>query len=219
MFRKLYRIAALIAVVLTAGISSAGENDVLYWMVDGSATVTPMGTPMGPDATKSISVFFDSLGSEFGSDFAARIRVTGGNITEDTFLDLYIPGYGLDVGGGVYGVEFSEVGGYWGAGVPTGNQSPSGDYSAGTPEYSFTVELGAIDAEDNWTTVAWSAATAYSDLGNYIHQTFDINPSSMMVWTPTQFTYVPEPTSGLLTAIGFALLALRRRKFHGSGKA
>ena len=215
MFVKFYRLAALIAVVLTAGISSAADNDVLYWMVDGTATVTPMGC----DSTTTVSDFFTSLGDEYGSDFAARIRVTGGDIAEDTFLHLYIPGHGVDPGSGELGVEFSEVGGYWGAGVPTGNQSPSGDYSAGTPEYSFTVELGAIDADDKWTTVAWSAATAYSELGNYIHQTFDMNPQSMAVWTPTQFTYVPEPTSGLLTVIGFALLALRRRKFHGSGKA
>ena len=115
-------------------------------------------------------------------------------------------------GGGAWGVEFSDAGGYWGAGVPTGNQSPSGDFSAGTPEYSFIVELGNIDSSDNWTTVATSAATAYSDLGDYIHQTFDINPGQLAVWTPTQFTAVPEPSGGLLTLMGVALLALRRRR-------
>ena len=195
--------------ILTAGISSAGENDVLYWMIDGSATVTPLG---GGEAV-SVSDFFSSheLAGE-GSAFAARIRVTGGDITEDTFLDLYLPGYGLDVGGGEYGVEFSEVGGYWGAGVPTGNQSPSGNYSAGSPEYSFIVELGNIDAQDNWTTVATSAAATYSSLADYIHQTFDMNPSSMAVWTPTSFEAVPEPSSGLLVTIGFAILALRRKR-------
>ena len=184
-------------------------------MIDDTATVTPMG--LDPSAGVSISDFFSSWTSEHdgaSSDFAARIRVTGGGIADDAnvFLDLYIPGYGVDVGGGEYGVEFSNVGGYWGAGVPTGNQSPSEAYAAGSPEYSFTVELGNIDSSDNWTTVATSAAVAYSSLGDYIHQTFDMNPSSMMVWTPTQFTYVPEPSSGLLAAIGLAFLALRRRK-------
>ena len=209
MFRRLYRIAALIAVVLTAGISSA-ENDVLYWMIDDSATVTPMGC----DSSVSISDFFSGLGYGDDSAFAARIRVTGGDIADDAnvFLDLYIPGYGVDVGGGEYGVEFSNVGGYWGAGVPTGNQSPSEAYAAGSPEYSFTVELGNIDSSDNWTTVAWGETKSYTQLTEYIHQTFDMNPSSMMVWTPTQFTYVPEPSSGLLAAVGFAFLALRRRK-------
>ena len=214
MFRKFSRLAALVAAIITAGVSSAGENDVLYWMVDDRSTVSTWNA-QGEQVEVSVSSFFDSYGAAEGSAFAARIRVTGGNIQEgqDVFLDLYIPGYGLDVGGGEYGVEFSNVGGYWGAGVPTGNQSPSGDYSAGTPEYCFTVELGNIDSSDNWTTVAWSATTAYSDLANYIHQTFDIKPSDMAVWTVTNFaTPIPEPTSGLLTVIGFALLALRRKR-------
>ena len=194
----------MVAAVLTADVVSAGD-DVLYWMIDNSATV---------DVTSSISSFFKSYDAPDGSAFVARVRVTGGNIQDgqDVFLDLYIPNYGLDEGGGKYGVEFSEVGGYWGAGVPTGNQSPSGDYSAGTPEYSFIVELGNIDSSDNWTTVATSASATYSSLANYIHQTFDMNPSSMAVWTPTQFSSVPEPSGGLLTALGFAFLALRRRR-------
>ena len=141
MYGKLIRLAALAAVVLTAGVASAEGSDVLYWMIDDSATV---------DGT-AISTFFENYEASEGSAFAARIRVTGGNIADDqdVFLDLYIPGYGVDVGGGEYGVEFSEVGGYWGAGVPTGNQSPSGDYSAGSPEFSFIVELGNIDSSDN----------------------------------------------------------------------
>ena len=207
MNRHLLKMAAFVAALLTVGVASAGENDVLYWMIDSSATVED--TQAGPSAT--IGEFFSSYPE--GSAFAARVRVTGGNITEDTFLDLYIPGSGVDVGGGAYGVEFDTVGGYWGAGVPTGNQSPSGDYSAGTPEYSFIVELGNIDSSDNWTTVATSAAKAYSDLGDYIHQTFDINPGQIAVWTPAQFTAaVPEPSGGLLTLMGVALLALRRKR-------
>ena len=209
MCRGFSRAAVFAAAILAAGVLSAGENDVLYWMIDDTATVTPLG---GGEAV-SVSDFFSSheLAGE-GSAFAARIRVTGGDITEDTFLDLYLPGYGLDVGGGEYGVEFSEVGGYWGAGVPTGNQSPSGNYSAGLPEYSFIVELGNIDSSDNWTTVATSAAATYSSLADYIHQTFDMSPSSMAVWTPTEFTAVPEPSCGMLMVVGMAILALRRKR-------
>ena len=194
------KITALALLVLTAGVVSAGD-DVLYWMVDSSATVEEDGV------TTSVSSFFDNYAAPEGSAFAARVRVTGGSFQDgqDVFLDLYIPGYGLDVGGGEYGVEFSNSSGYLGAGVPTGNQSPSGDYSAGTPEYSFIVELGNIDSSDNWTTVATSAAATYSSLGDYIHQTFDVNPGQIAVWTPSHFTAVPEPTSGLLTLIGFEI--------------
>ena len=202
-----FKIAACAALTLTAGVASADE-DILYWMIDNSATVEKDGV------TTSIASFFENYDAPSGSAFAARVRVTGGDIQDgqDVFLDLYIPGSGLDEGGGEYGVEFSDVGGYWGAGVPTGNQSPSGNYSAGTPEFSFIVELGNIDSSDNWTTVATSAAKAYSDLGDYIHQTFDINPGQIAVWTPTQFTAVPEPSGGLLTLMGVALLALRRKR-------
>ena len=196
------KITALALLVLTAGVVSAGD-DVLYWMVDSSATVEKDGV------TTSVSSFFDNYAAPEGSAFAARVRVTGGDIQDgqDVFLDLYIPGYGLDVGGGEYGVEFGDGSGYWGAGVPTGNQSPSGDYSVGTPEYSFIVELGNIDSSDNWTTVATSASASYSSLGDYIHQTFDVNPGQIAVWTPSHFTAVPE-----LTLIGFAFLALRRKR-------
>ena len=203
----IFKIAACAALAFAAGVASAGD-DVLYWMVGSDAKVEKDGVPT------SVSSFFESYGALEGSAFAARVRVTWDNIQDgqDVFLDLYIPGYGLDVGGGEYGVEFSEVGGYWGAGVPTGNQSPSGDYSAGTPEYSFIVELGNIDAQDNWTTVATSAAATYSSLGDYIHETFNINPGQIAVWAPNMFTAVPEPSSGLLTLIGFAFLALRRKR-------
>lgn len=211
--------AVLAAAVLTADVVlAAGENDVLYWMVDDSATITT-DTEGGTTATigsffanvKSYSPFED-LNTGEGSAFAARIRVTGGDIQEgqDVFLNLYISGIGeID---GAHGVEFGDGSGYWGAGVPTGNQSPSGNYSSGTPEYSFIVELGNIDSDDNWTTVATSAAATYSSLGTYIHEKFDVSPSSLAAWTPTQFTIAPEPSSGLLALMGFAILALRRKQ-------
>lgn len=205
------RLALVAAALLTVGVSSAAENDVLYWMVDETATVTRTDgrTAMISDYLANPDVAVS------GSYHAARVRVMGGDIQEgqDVFLDLYIPGDGVIEGSGQYGALFTENGGYWGAGVPTGNQSPSGDYSAGTPEYSFIVELGNIDSDYNWTTVATSAAATYSSLGDYIHKTFDLNPGQTAVWTPGSFQAVPEPSGGLLTLMGVALLALRRRRF------
>ena len=39
-----------------------------------------------------------------------------------------------------------------------------------------------------------------------------MSPENLAVWTPVVFTAVPEPSSGLLTLLGMALLALRRKK-------
>ena len=209
---ELSRIAAFAAAILATGVSSAGANDVLYWMVDENATVNEWWS--GGAGTQNIKDYFSTYPAE--SAFAARVRVTGGDIPDgdDVFLDLYLPDGTIDTGNGDLGALFDDgsYSGYWGAGVPTGNQSPSGDYSAGTPEYCFTVELGNIDASDNWTTLATSATATYSSLADYIHQSFDINPGQFAAWTPTQFTAIPEPSSGLLTSLGFAFLALRRKR-------
>ena len=208
--------------ILAAGVSSAGENDVLYWMVDDTAQVTKDGT------TQSISAFFSDYMSSSenwtaDSSFSARIRVTGGDVSGDVFLGLY----GRDeynvpyIESGELGMAFDdgiESGtGYWGAGVPDGNQSPSGNYSAGSPEYSFILEIGNVVWDENSGTASWvetiaSATAAYSSLGAYIHETFDMNPGQMAVWTPTAFDAAPEPSSGLLTLMGLAILALRRKR-------
>ena len=210
------RFAALAAAQVVACVLHAAENDVLYWMVNSSATVQNGGE------TLWLSDYLGTYGAD--SSFAARIRVTGGSISGDTFLGIYY--YDEEQGAltldpGNWGIGFdteadvSSV--YWGAGVPDGNQSPSGEFSQGEPEYSFIVEIGnvAFDSEDNpvsWTTVATSAATAYSSLGDFIHPTFSIDPSSLAAWTPTDFVSAPEPSSGLLTLMGMALMALRRRR-------
>ena len=213
--------AAVLAVCIAIGFAAvcarADESDVLYWMVDSAATVTSRdGT-----SSQSVKSYFDGMGS-IGSDssFAARVRVIGGGIADDAdvFLSIYNPDLG--VYDGTLGVDFRDTGSdYWGSGVPNGSQSPSGDYSAGSPEYSFIVELGNIAwnsdfSDGTWTTVATSAAATYSSLANYIQKSFDLDLPQSQIWTPVAFVAVPEPSSGLLTLVGFALLALRRGKIR-----
>ena len=192
---------------MAAGVLPADE-EVLYWMVDDSATVNDHGT------ISPISVFLSEETENSWS--AARIRVTGGNITGDVFLDLYDSDGMLQPGSGALGIAFGETeSGYWGAGVPTGNQSPLGGYAGTSPEYSFIIELGNVSWDGNaasWVeTVAVSQTSTYSDISRYIHTSFDPNPMVGGAWAPTTYN-VPEPSSGLLLLVGGGLLLLRRRK-------
>lgn len=206
------RFAIAIAAIFSVSVSFADEA-VLYWMVDDTAQVTK-----GDGTTPNITDFLP-VETEDGWS-AARIRVTGGNIADgaSVFLNLY-DSQG-NVTAGDLGIAFGNNGsGYWGAGVPVGNQSPIGDYAAGTPGYNFIVEIGNVAWDESSGTASWvetiakSESVSYTWLykANHIGATFDLNPPPGMAWTPTAFTEVPEPSSGILALIGGALLALRRR--------
>ena len=208
--RRGFQSLVALAAVLTAAMAALADDDVLYWMVDSNATVK--------NGDQSLESYFSEYGAD--SNFAARIRVTGGDIVGDTFLDIY---YEDESGqthtySGEYGMDFDLESGseYWGAGVPDGVLSPSGDYANGSPEYSFIIEIGnvVIDGEGNssWTTIAQSAATAYNSLSDYIQTIGSLDPMSAAVWAPTEVTAVPEPSSGILVLMGTALMALRRKR-------
>jgi hypothetical protein len=207
MIRGVSRIAALSAVILAVGILPA-EEEVLYWMVGADATVNDHGT---------VSSVSDFLPAETENSWsAARIRVTGGDIARDVFLDVYDSDGTLQAGSGELGIAFGDTGsGYWGAGVPTGNQSPLGDYAVTSPEYSFIIELGNVSWDGDsasWVeTVAVSQSATYSDISRYIHTSFDPNPMVGGAWAPTTYN-VPEPSGGLLLLVGGGLLLLRRRR-------
>ena len=197
-------------IALFATLLVNASEEVLYWMVDDTAKVhytdgsyqfLPMLVPADPD-----------------SSLAARVRVTGDNITEDTFLDLY-----FSDGSGEYyrwpgdmGIDFGDNGsGYWGCGVPVGNQSPITDFAS--PEFSFMIELGnysydATSDTESWTTIASSASASYTSLQNYTYSTFDLNPPTAGIWHPYDFYAVPEPKSWLLMLVGAGCLLLRRKR-------
>jgi len=213
MRKVLFKTAVLaLAMSLTASRATA-DNDVLYWMVDGS-------TAMSGASQSTVADFIGAYDAPSDSSFAARVRVTGGGIAEneDVFLQIYYPD-----GSGSYSLEAGDLGyylgdtgsGYWGAGVPAGVPSSISSYSAGTPEYSFIVELGNIvwsaDGEDGtWTTLAQSTPSSYSSLGAFITSAGSLGTPQISAWAPSTFTAVPEPSGGLMMALGIALLALRR---------
>lgn len=135
-------------------------DEVLYWMVEDDAVVhyqdgifqyMPLLVPESAD-----------------SSLAARVRVVSGNLTEDTFVNLYLPDpddpYGAgEIWEGSMGVDFGNPGGHWGCGAPTGLQSPMPEFAS--PEYSFIIEIGNYNwNDDSWTTVASSASQSYNSL-------------------------------------------------------
>lgn len=195
---RFLRLAAFVAIVLSVNVASA-EDGVLYWMIDTSSS------SVGDDP---LSTYFAGYAT---SDFAARVRVTGGDISGDVFLDIF-DGSDFVSGSGIGGVFFDDDG--VGSSTDSIQAFVPGSYlTSASPEYSFFIELGNIDSSDNWTTIAESAALGYEAISAYIKPTFDMNPTVAQIWNPTQFSAVPEPSGGLLTMMGLALLALRRKRF------
>ena len=201
--RLFKRLVLSCAMMLTAAVAH-GEDEVLYWMVTDGATVDNQG----------ILYFLQDYVVDEDNWNAARVRVSGGGYSSPFYLAVYF-GNG-DFEDGTYGVELFDNGsGYWGAGVPTGNQSPFGRELL--EECIFTMELGhnswdALSGEVSWVTLAESDSLAYAALQEYVYQRFDLNPPTAGIWTPTEFHAVPEPTVAMLYLLGGAFLVLRRKR-------
>ena len=73
-------------------------------------------------------------------------------------------------------------------------------------QLSFFVEL-----LNGNTVVGRTSDYNYSAVSSYIYSG-GMTPPPAGLWAVTDFTPVPEPTSGMLLVLGGALLALRRRK-------
>lgn len=214
--RGLLQRFTIAAVALMAAASAFGLDEVLYWMVDDTSVVH-----YGDGTTISLPLLVPEA---IDTTLAARVRVVGEELSEDVFLNVYSDG---EVWSTDLGIDFGDPGsGYWGVGNPTGMQSPLTGGMApdhpyisvreGQPEYSFIIEIGNYDwNEDSWTTVAHSQAYTHSELltSSYIYESFDINPPTTKIWNPHDYyASVPEPNGSLLVLVGAAMLLLKRKK-------
>lgn len=171
---------------------------ILWWQVgdefDETTTGESLRDVMVTRGQSSVSAY--DLGVN-----AARIRET----TTDTYLMMLNPetmGDGMTMS---FDYDYMYV--------PTVWQADISDFSAGSPEYSFVIELGSYE-DATWSTLAVSEASSYGELSSahYIVQSQgDYNPQPVAVWQPAAYS-VPEPGSGTLVLVGMALLALRRRR-------
>ena len=142
----------------------------------------------------------------------ARVRVTGGSISDDSpvYLSLAPQLGGTSGTGGIHDETFLTV---------THNPLTEADkagpvwaWLAGfdAAEYSFYVELGNWNGDTaTWTVMAVSDTWSREKLNEFI-STDGLNHPGMTPWAPSYA--VPEPSSGILLLVGGALLALKRRK-------
>ena len=141
-----------------------------------------------------------------------RIRVSGGNAGEDTYLQM---AYVDDATGQIVigtSPETTVVE------VPTYDvYAYLGPDGAGfdNAAYSFTIELGNWSS-GTWEVLAESETATYAMLAGHISGGGGgIGAPSALPWMPNQwhqyFVPVPEPGTALLIVLGCAVLALRRR--------
>jgi hypothetical protein len=80
--------------------------------------------------------------------------------------------------------------------------------------YSFVLELGHWE-NNQWINTSMEASATYQELvaGKHISNWDNTAPTYGTPWTPSNFSVVPEPSSGLMVLVGTALLMLRRKRF------
>ena len=214
-------VAALGAFCAPADDATPSYPDVLFWLVNDTAKVTVDG--MDEDMTFKEYLDFASYSYAADSGLTARIRAVGNGVSsEDPFLLVYSPTFENFQWGG-FGVKFGTTAGddQWGAFFPY-NQSPlvyngldadgytvNYDYTA--PDISIVVEIGNQTNEGGWTSYFNSDPVSYDDIKSYIKPFDNLGTTQYTPWVP-HFSVVPEPSGGLLTMFGMALLALRRRR-------
>ena len=181
------------AFALTLSGEAAGGGEVLWWMI-------------GKDY-KSITGTNEKTGETMT---AGELGVTDARIGyEDASGNrTYLTLYGLDDEGTVHALE-----GAAGVGLPA-------EYFAdlsGIPDlgYSFVLELGHWEQDSGWVATSMEASATYQELvaGKHISNWDNTAPTYGTPWTPSNFSVVPEPSSGLMVLVGTALLMLRRKRF------
>ena len=181
------------AFALTLSREAAGGGEVLWWMIgDNYESI------IGTDAKTGEKMTAGQLGV---TDARIGYEDASGNRT-------YLTLYGIDDEGTVHALE-----GAAGVGLPAEYFADlSGISDLG---YSFVLELGHWEKDSGWVATSMEASATYQELvaGKHISNWDNTAPTYGTPWTPSNFSVVPEPSSGLMVLVGTALLMLRRKRF------
>ncbi len=188
---------SILCVALSAR-SDSSVSSALLWMVDDNY-VTEVTGQIEPVRVSDLRSRPDGLSVNYARVLAVK---TDGTESAPIFLNLFTEDGGslsdagtfTDVSDGYAGPLWADVTGY------------------SDPSWSFVIELGNLNdsgTDDIWTAMAYSEKATYDQLRRFI-QPGEIPDPTMTPWQGGAYA-VPEPTSGLLLALGGVLLALRRR--------
>ena len=186
--------ASLLGATCLAGTASADEAGILYWMVN-NPTIVRNG-----ETVASLKDYTSPEG--YVADAARVVATTAGG--ETVFLKLY----GDTTGGGGFALtectEAELAGGYRTGPVVA---SLSG---LNAKSYTYAIELGTV-VKGSWVTLAVSDPHTFGEIAEF--SKLDGLSLPAAIWNPTTYN-VPEPTGGLLTLLGLAVLALRRKEMR-----
>ena len=180
------------AFALALSCEAAGGGEVLWWMIgDNYESI------IGTDAKTGETMTAGDLGV---TDARIGYEDASGNRT-------YLTLYGIDDQGTVHALEGA-------AGVELPAEYFADLSGISDLGYSFVLELGHWD-NNQWINTSMEASATYQELvaGKHISNWDNTAPTYGTPWTPSNFSVVPEPSSGLMVLVGTALLMLRRKRF------
>ena len=186
--------ACLLGATCLAGTASADEAGILYWMVN-NPTIVRNG-----ETVASLKDYTSPEG--YVADAARVVATTAGG--ETVFLKLY----GDTTGGGDFALtectEAELAGGYRTGPVVASLSGLKAE------SYTYAIELGTV-VKGSWVTLAVSDLRTFGEIAEF--SKLDDLSLPPAIWQPTTYN-VPEPTGGLLTLLGLAVLALRRKEMR-----
>ena len=203
--------------ILVCVLAFASFGDVLWWMVDDSATVDGRNVHSFVSSYGIWTEVDPDSGEEFsGYNVGARVKMTFADGRSETLPIVYpdFPGETSDY------VEFFDGGGHNASGFGTGEWATSSPFSHEMlAETLFQIQLGELTWNEalnvfDWSTLAESDPVAKSMLSDHIFEGPAWNTPANSQWIPTDFHTIPEPNSGLLILVGFGILCLKRKSYE-----